>query len=77
MNLSGKFGSASTIWYPGSGFRGYEDGRLHWVGEVGYYWSASPTSSNAYTLSISSYGISSYNNARTDGQSVRCIKETE
>ena len=42
MNFSGKFGSASTIWYPASGFRYYYVGGLDYVGYCGVYWSASP-----------------------------------
>ena len=39
MNFYGKFGSASTIWYPASGYRYGGDGVLKYVGS-GYYWSA-------------------------------------
>ena len=50
MNFSGKFGSASTIWYPASGFRYDIDGDLYNVGSYAYFWSASPYSYNAYNL---------------------------
>ena len=57
MNLSGQFGSASTIWYPASGCRFYHYyGGLDSVGEGGYYWSASPDDNYAYSLYLSSYG---------------------
>lgn len=39
MNFSGKFGSASTIWYPASGYRGSNDGGLRNVGGNGACWS--------------------------------------
>lgn len=45
INFSGKFGAASTIWYPSTYGRNYENGKLFNNGEEGpdgYYWSASP-----------------------------------
>ena len=50
INFSGKFGSASSIWYPASGYRGDYYGILYNVGDGGYYWSASPYSKYAYGL---------------------------
>ena len=32
----------ATIFFPASGFRGYSDGSLYYVGNYGYYWSAVP-----------------------------------
>ena len=49
------FGSASTIWYPASGFRYYYDGSLIYVGGSGRYWSASPSSNHAYLLYLDDY----------------------
>ena len=77
MNFSGQFGSASTIWYPASGYRYYSDGGLYDVGNGGYYWSASPYDYYAYCLSFNEYGLvdpSSYGN-RAYGYSVRCLQE--
>ena len=78
MNFSGKFGSASTIWYPASGYRFKGSGRLNSVGGYGYYWSASPcSSSRAYYLYFDYYGNfdpSNYND-RAYGYSVRCLQE--
>lgn len=77
MNFSGKFGSASIIWYPASGFRDYDDGSLYGVGGRGDYWSASPLMYGAYTLffhydfdhvSTSNYHFPAY------GISVRCLQ---
>ena len=77
MNFSGKFGSASTIWYPASGFRSRSDGSLNRVGYLGYYWSASPISINAFLLYFDSTGF--VNPAGSDhlayGRSVRCVRE--
>ena len=76
MNFSGKFGSASTIWYPASGFRYDNYGSLDNVGFYGYYWSASPDYFNAYSLDFSRYGsvYPSYRYSRARGQSVRCLQ---
>ena len=76
MNFSGKFGSASTIWYPASGYRLDRDGSLDYVGGYGRYWSASPSSSNAYAMYFSYYGhVLSYSHYRALGVSVRCLQE--
>ena len=77
MNFSGKFGSASTIWYPASGARSGSDGSLYNVGSSGYYWSASPNSYCAYNLFFKYSGLvdpTNYLN-RAYGQSVRCLQE--
>ena len=77
MNFSSKFGSASTIWYPASGYRDDGDGSLYDVGSRGDYWSASPYYYYAYDLYFSYGGSvspsSSYN--RAYGLSVRCLQE--
>ena len=76
MNFSGKFGSASTIWYPASGYRYNNDGGLYDVGFYGRYWSASPYGSNAYYLYFYAYGSvhPSNSNSRANGYSVRCLQ---
>ena len=84
MNFSGKFGSASTIWYPASGCRNFNDGSFDGVGYYGDYWSASPGDSiasylllNAFYLYLSSDGDvdPSYSRRRASGHSVRCLQE--
>ena len=83
MNFSGKFGNASTIWYPASGYRSYYDGILNNVGSTGSYWSASPysynSSDNACYLYFSYNGNvnPSYNDYRASGYSVRCLQESK
>ena len=74
-NFSGKFGSASTIWYPASGYRCIYLG-LDRVGNYGYYWSASPSNSSAYYLSFDDDGDvnPSKGCGRAYGQSVRCLQ---
>ena len=76
MNFSGKFGADQTIWYPASGYRNYSVGSLSLVGSFGFYWSASPYDSYAYSLGFNDDGhvIPSYYNYRAYGQSVRCLQ---
>ena len=75
MNFSGMFGSASTIWYPASGYRG--GGGLSIVGYHGRYWSASPYYDRAYRLYFSHGGrvSPSDGNGRAGGRSIRCLQE--
>ena len=77
VNFSGKFGSASTICYPVSGFLGYDNRRLFYVGVVGYYWSASlrPQGKSAYALSFNDSAWPSYYDYCANGYSVRCLQE--
>ena len=77
MNFSGKFGSASTIWYPASGYRYHRDGSLDYVGYDGFCWSASPYSSYAYYLYFDNFGVvdPSCFTCRALGYSVRCVRE--
>ena len=77
INFSGKFGSASTIWYPASGYRSYSGGSLIDVDYDGDYWSASPSSTHAYYLFFYSNGrvFPSGGSHRASGQAVRCVKE--
>ena len=79
MNFSGKFGSASTIWYPASGLRVCDNGILKYVGEEGYYCSDSPDRYRAYILYFdkNDYVSPSVSNYRAHGLSVRCIKESK
>ena len=79
MNFSGKFGSASTIWYPASGCRNLGDGSLFNVGFSGNYWSASPNSYYAYYLDFNFHGFvyPSDDDFRARGRSVRCLQESK
>ena len=72
-----KLGSSGPIWYPASGYRNNSDGGLCLVGFNGLYWSASPSSNNAYYLDFSFSGSvnPSYNFSRAYGFSVRCLQE--
>jgi uncharacterized protein (TIGR02145 family) len=77
MNFSGKFGSASSIWYPASGSCYSLAGSLRYVGHNGYYWSASPYNYGGYFLYFRSNGSvdPSERNNRASGLSVRCLQE--
>ena len=92
MSVSGKFGSASTIWYPASGYR-YSSRNLYQVGTLGYYWSATPyiyfDSDLGYVedyfvhvMSFENYHFSSscapwdYHH-RSVGLPVRCVQVTD
>ena len=79
VNFSGKFGSASNIWYPATGYLDRSCNLLTLVGGMGNYWSASPSSNKAYSLYFSmgnySYVQTSSNDFRANGFSVRCVKE--
>ena len=78
MNFSGKFGSASTIWYPASGSIGYSGDDVNSVGSYGYYWSASPFTyfGAKYTLWFSYDTVSTRAyNSPSEALSVRCSKE--
>ena len=75
INFSGKFGSASTIWYPATGYRHFA-GSLDFLASFGIYWSASPSSYYAYGLYFDDgYVFPSYINNRAFGLSVRCLQE--
>ena len=77
MNFSGMFGSASTIWYPASGYRYNYGGCLNAVGSYGYYWSASSNDGSAFDLFFKGSGFfypsNDYN--RVYGLSVRCVQK--
>ena len=82
MNFSGKFGSASTIWYPASGRRESLDGSLRYVGGSVSCWSASPvggSSNGAYILNFYDDGCVETSNygGRSYGFSVRCVRESK
>ena len=77
INFSGKFGSASTIWYPASGYRNFSDGSLSNVGSLGACWSCAPDSYKAFGLYFGNNGgVDPLRNYyRAFGRSVRCLQE--
>ena len=61
--------------FPASGFRSYDYGLLLSVGMGGCYWSASPYDIHGYYLAFYSFTVKpSYDDARSFGFSVRCVK---
>ena len=78
MDFSGKFGSATTIWYPAAGY--HDDGYpnyLNHVGSYGIWWSCTPYDYYAYILYLLSggYVVPSGSEYRACGFSVRCLQE--
>jgi uncharacterized protein (TIGR02145 family) len=67
------------VFFRAAGHRNYSSGSLYYVGTFGHYWSASPygsTSNNASNLSFSSdYVDVDYYSTRSNGFSVRCVKD--
>ncbi|MBP5539783.1 MAG: Ig-like domain-containing protein [Bacteroidales bacterium] len=78
INFSGKFGSASTIWYPAAGLRPMDASIPTKVGSFGYWWSCTPDDLGAYSLYLYYDGFvypSMWYSNRACGFSVRCQKE--
>ena len=77
MNFTGELGNDSIIWYSASGYINDNDGELYYVGDCGYFWSASYSGDCAYCLSIDSSGgvDQTCDYTRATGFSVRCVKE--
>ena len=77
MNFTGELGNDSIIWYSASGYLNNDDGELYYVGDCGYFWSASYSGDCAYCLSIDSSGEvdQTRDYTRATGFSVRCVKE--
>ena len=76
MNVSGKFGSASTIWYPYT-YRIQDDECQGFFYCYGDYWSASPNDNFAYILHLGVFdGVEpSVGLGRAGDGSVRCLQE--
>ena len=75
--MSFSISSPSTTWYPASGYRYGYDGGLGSVGNIGNFWSASPSSYYACGLRFDNSGsvIPSNYRYRALGFSVRCLQE--
>jgi len=62
--------------FPASGYRNNSSGTLNNVGSNGYYWSASPNSSNnGHNLNFNSSNWNWNNNNRANGFPVRAVAE--
>jgi len=68
-------GDGDKLFLPAAGGRN-SDGTPDDVGTYGYYWSSTPSSTDAFTLSFSNGYFLTYNDYfRADGLSVRCVAE--
>jgi len=76
--ISGRFFGTGDLkaFFPAAGCRDYNNGTLYYMGD-GNYWSDAPNGSEtAYGLNFSSdYAGTSYGGYRSNGFSVRCVKE--
>ena len=78
INFSGKFGSASAIWYPASGSLYVGDGAVYHAGIFGYYWSVSPSGYGAYCLHFNGpYCDPSDDYDRANGFGIRCAQDVQ
>ena len=70
----------TAAWYPAVGYRNYDSGALSNVGSYGYCWSASPNPSSsgyAYGLYFNNGNVyPAYDSNRSNGYSVRCVRES-
>jgi uncharacterized protein (TIGR02145 family) len=61
--------------FPLAGYRNYADGVFNNQSSNGYYWTASPNGSYGYNLNLNSSQVNPVNNNnRSNGFSVRCLK---
>lgn len=76
INFSGKFGSASIIWYPASGRCWLTSGSLSDLGGAGYYWAVTTNENRAYGMWFGRSGVEpSVWMDRAYGKAIRCQKE--
>ena len=69
--------SAGAVFLPAAGYRESSNSNIYYVGDMGYYWSATPNDDEAYYISFSSEYLGTQNyNTRNDGRSVRLVSET-
>ena len=66
---------ASPLRLPLAGYRAYLDGLLTGAGSVSWYWSSTVNGPNSKPLLFNSNEAFMTNGARTNGYSVRCIKD--
>jgi uncharacterized protein (TIGR02145 family) len=72
-NAAGAF--ASPLKLPVAGYRYYSGGQLNNVGNLGYYWSSTVSSTDSRHLYLNSSNAGMYTNNRASGISCRCIKD--
>jgi uncharacterized protein (TIGR02145 family) len=67
---------ASPLKLPMAGFRYHSDGLLYYVGSYGSYWSGTVNGTRAQHLYFDSGSAGMFSFYRTDGRSVRCLKDS-
>ena len=72
-NAAGAYNSELKL--PVAGSRRYYTGALYEVGVRGFYWTSTINGTTASTLSLSSSNVNMFGYDRSNGLSVRCIKE--
>lgn len=80
LNFSAIFSDDTNVLYPVSGYRNHDAGLLDYVGDMGIYWSTSPSpASSGYScnlfFSFDGNVKPSGDNVSSSGHSVRCLKE--
>ena len=73
QNSAGAF--ASPLKMTASGYRTYNSGAFTFVGSYGFYWSSTVNSTDAQYLIFTGSAANMNTNGRSQGYSVRCIKE--
>jgi len=66
----------ASLFFPASGYRHNDDGKLHRAGTYGYYWADATTITDvdfALRMRVSNGGAQQDNDSRTYGSFVRCI----
>ncbi len=68
--------SSPATWYPASGFKYFDDGSIGYIGVDGYYWSVTPSRTDAYYtyFNYGGYVDPAFSNYRSFGFAVRCQK---
>ena len=67
--------AVSRVFFPASARCQYNNGIAYHRGEFGNYWSSRPISSGAYNLYFFSNNAYGQNSVRSNGYSVRCVKD--
>ena len=77
INFFGKYGAASTIWYPSAGYRNFERGNISNVGIRADIWLVYSFTNEMGAMSFDSDGNVAplWSSYRAHGLSVRCVQE--
>lgn len=67
--------TGSSVNFPASGYRDFDNGQLYYVGTNGLYWSGSSDGSNGHFLWFNEIGASQFPINKSNAFSVRCVVE--